>query len=136
MQLTRTADYGVRVMVHLAAKPVGARINATDLAQATGTSPAFLAKILQQLVTARLIVSQRGYSGGFSLARPAAAISLLDVVAALDGGLCLNRCLPGGAGCDRADACSVYPVWQEAQTALAGVLSTASIESLAKQQKH
>lgn len=132
MQLTRSADWGARVMTHIATLAPGTRVNALRLADATGTPLAFLGKILQRLVSARLIVSHRGHEGGFELAKPARDISLLDVVAAIEGGICLNQCLPGGAGCDRSAWCAVHPVWAEAQAALVGVLASASIESLGR----
>lgn len=136
MQLTRTADYGVRVLTHLATLPHGWRVNSRELAEATGASLAFTAKILQQLVTARLVVSRRGHDGGFTLARDPAEISLLEVVTALEGGLCLNQCLPGGAGCERAEWCGSHPVWAEAQEKLASVLRSASIASIAQATMH
>jgi Rrf2 family protein len=132
MQLTHSADRGVRAMTHVAALGPGRRVNAVQLADATGTSRAFLGKIMQRLVAARLVVSHRGRDGGFELARPARDISLLDVVTALEGRLCLNQCLPGGTGCDRSPWCAVHLVWAEAQAALARVLASASIENLAQ----
>ena len=132
MQLTRSADRGVRVMTHVATLGPGRRAHAMELADATGTSAAFLGKILQRLVAARLILSHRGRDGGFELAKPARDISLLDVVTALEGGLRLNQCLPGGTGCDRTRWCAAHPVWVEAQAAFACVLASASIEHLAQ----
>lgn len=131
MQLTRTADYGVRVMTHLATLPPATRVTVADLAQESNASPAFIGKILQRLVGARLLVSHRGYEGGFELARPASDISLLDIVSALEGPLCLNECLPGGSGCERSAWCGAHEVWERAQTALAIVLASESLERLA-----
>jgi cytochrome b6-f complex iron-sulfur subunit len=68
MQLTRAADYAVRVMIHLATLPAGTRISRDSLAAATEVPTHFLSKVLQQLSRARLIAVQRGTSGGFSLA--------------------------------------------------------------------
>ena len=132
MQLTRTADYGVRVMTHLATIPEDTLVNVEKLAAATGASPAFLGKILQRLVTARLIASRRGHAGGFRLARAPSTITMLDVITAIEGPLCLNACLPGGAGCTRKAWCAALPVWIEAQAALARVLSSKSIDDLAR----
>ena len=83
MQITRTADYGVRLMTRLAAATPGTRMTVADLAHESGASVAFTGKILQRLAGARLVVSRRGYEGGFELARSADAISLLDIVSAL-----------------------------------------------------
>jgi Rrf2 family protein len=123
MQITRTADYGVRLMTKLAGATAGSRMTVADLARDSGASPAYTAKILQRLVAARLLVSRRGFDGGFELARPAAQISMLDVVSALDGPVYLNECVPGGPGCERSDTCSARDVWLRAQAAVAAVLS-------------
>jgi Rrf2 family protein len=131
MQITRTADYGVRFMTRLAAATPGTRMTVADLAHESGASVAFTGKILQRLAGARLVVSRRGYEGGFELARSADAISLLDIVSALDGPLCLNECLPGGAGCEREPTCSASPVWAKAQAALAAVLGAEPLARLA-----
>jgi len=131
MQITRTADVGVRVMTHLAMQPSGARMTVAELAGQSDASVPFTSRILQRLVGARLVVSHRGYIGGFELARTASSISLLDIVAALEGPLCLNACLPGGSGCGRKAWCPAHEVWGDAQQALAGVLASKSLECLA-----
>jgi len=131
MQITRTADYGVRVMTHLAMLPPGTRMTVAQLAHEGDASVAFTGKILQRLVGARLVVSHRGYEGGFELGRLSNSISLLDIVTALEGPLCLNQCLPGGPGCDRASWCGAQDVWANAQAALAAVLAAESLERLA-----
>ncbi|MBI3494319.1 MAG: Rrf2 family transcriptional regulator [Acidobacteria bacterium] len=131
MQITRTADYGVRLMTRLAALPPGTRMTVADLARDSNASVAFTGKILQRLAGARLVVSHRGFEGGFELARPAESISMLDIVSALDGPLRLNECLPGGSGCDRSALCNARDVWVRAQAALAAVLSAQSLDRLA-----
>jgi len=131
VQITRTADYGVRVMTQLAMLPMGTRVTVADLARDSDASVAFVGKILQRLVGARLVVSHRGYEGGFELGKTPAKISLLDIVTALEGPLCLNQCMPGGPGCERSVWCGAHDVWAQAQSALAAVLSAASLESLA-----
>ncbi len=132
MQITRTADYSVRIMTHLAMQPPGSRMTVAELAHESESSVAFTGKILQRLVGARLVVSHRGYEGGFELARQASSITMLDIVSAIEGPLCLNDCLPGGPGCDRKAWCGAHEVWSSAQAALASVLVAASLEGLAK----
>ena len=130
MQITRTADYGVRVMMRLAAAPAGTRMTVADLARDSHASPAYTAKILQRLAGVRLVVSRRGFDGGFELARPASEISLLDIVAALDGPLCLNECAPGGPGCEYSTSCAARDVWVKAQEAVAAVLGAQRLDGL------
>lgn len=121
-------------MTRLAAAPQGTRMTVAELAQESQSTVAFTGKILQRLVGARLVVSHRGFEGGFELARPADTITLLDIVTALDGKLCINECMPEGAGCDRAPTCAAHRVWLKAQEALAQVLSAESLAQMAAGQ--
>ena len=66
MQLTRAADYAVRVMIQLAASAADGRVSLPALAKATGAPESFLSKVLQALARAGLISSRRGQAGGFS----------------------------------------------------------------------
>jgi len=131
MRITRAADYGVRIMSRLAAAPPGTRLTVAALAADSQSTVAFTGKILQRLVGARVVVSHRGFEGGFELARAADQITLLDIVEALDGSLCLNECMPNGAGCDRVSSCGAYGVWLQAQEALAAVLRSRSLDQMA-----
>lgn len=78
MQITRATDYAVRVTIHLATTPASARVHGPALARAIDAPESFVSKVLQQLVQAGLITSQRGMRGGFQLAQRAADISLLE----------------------------------------------------------
>jgi Rrf2 family protein len=131
VQITRTTDYGIRVLTHLAMLPAGTRLTASELAAASHASDTFVAKILQRLVASRLVVSRRGFDGGFELGREPREISVLDIVTALEGPLCLNTCLPGGAGCEDAGSCATRDLWVRAQAALASVLGAETLERLA-----
>jgi Rrf2 family protein len=131
MQLTRAADYAVRVMVHLASLPAGVRVSHADLAVATAAPESFLSKVLQVLARTKLIVSRRGAEGGFELVAPPETTTLLDVVEAVEGPLQLNKCLEAGVGCERQGWCAAHDVWAEAQEALKKVLGAASIAQLA-----
>ncbi len=131
MHITRAADYAVRVMVHLAGLPAGSCVARRELTQATATPDSFLAKVLQQLVQAGMITSRRGSGGGFRLAVSAEAVSLLDVIEAIEGPTRLNVCLESGLSCDRKSWCAAHTTWLEAQAALEGVLRSSSIAELA-----
>ncbi|MGD0910333.1 MAG: Rrf2 family transcriptional regulator [Terracidiphilus sp.] len=130
MQLTRAADYGVRVMICLAAG-ADARISLIELAHATNAPLSFLSKVLQALSRADLISSRRGQSGGFRMSNRGRAASMLDVIEAVDGKISLNRCLIAGKSCSRKHSCPAHPVWEDAQRAMLQVLGSAKIASLA-----
>ena len=131
MQLTRAADYAVRVMIHLATLPAGTRSSRGELAAAAECPEQFLSKVLQSLTRAGLVVSHRGNTGGFELPRSRREASLLEVIEAIEGPLRLNLCLSSDHSCSRQSWCPAHAVWAEAQTAMAGVLRGATISSLA-----
>jgi Rrf2 family protein len=133
MQLTRAADYAVRVMIQLAVLPSKGRVSLPALAQATGAPESFLSKVLQALARAGLITSQRGQSGGFRITQRGRDASMRDVVEAIDGSISLNICLVHGRSCPRKARCPAHPVWAKAQQAMLEVLSSASIAAMAVQ---
>jgi Rrf2 family protein len=132
MKLTRAADYGIRVMIHLAALAPRTRISRADLASASNCPEQFLSKVLQSLTHAGLIISHRGNTGGFELAPVHRAATMLDVIESVEGPLRLNICLSGEGECRRKEWCPAYGVCNEAQKALSGVLRGAHIGDLAR----
>jgi Rrf2 family protein len=132
MQLTRAADYAVRMMIHLATLPNGSRTNRAALAAASSVPEPFVGKILQTLTKSGLIESQRGMNGGFALAASPEEVSILNIVEAVEGPTALNTCVKPGATCDRKAWCPAHPVWCEAQDAMTAVLRRATLASLAR----
>jgi len=133
MQLTRAADYAVRVVMHLATLPEAEHVSRAELAEATGVPDSFLSKILQALSRAGLVGSRRGLDGGFALLPQGRQASLLDVVEAIEGPICLNLCLMSGTSCDNEGWCAAHLTWAKAQEAMSSVLRSAMITDLAAQ---
>ncbi len=131
MQLTRAADYAVRVMIHLATLPREARVSLPAIARATSAPESFLSKVMQALTRARLVSSRRGQMGGFQISLRGWQSSMREVIEAIDGPLTLNVCLNGGRACSRQSWCPAHPVWAEAQQKLLEVLDGALIVDLA-----
>ena len=129
MQLTRAADYAVRVMIHLATPPVSGRSSLNDLAAAAEVSPAFLSKVLQRLVHSGLVASHRG-KGGFELLDRGRSASLYEVLQALDGVPELNMCLLPG-GCSRSELCVRILYGRRRKPGCGEILSSATLEKLA-----
>lgn len=130
MQLTRAADYALRVMIHLTTLPPEERALLPALAEASDAPESFLSKVLQQLARARMISSRRGKAGGFALLPRGREASMRQVVEAIDGPIRLNVCLTTGADCVRKAWCPAHPVWAEAQEAMLAVLDKARIAEM------
>jgi len=131
MQLTRAADYAIRVMIHLSTPASDGRVSLPELAKATGAPESFLSKVMQALAHNGLISSRRGQAGGFLISAKGRAASMRDVIEAIDGPIYLNVCLMSGNSCRRKANCPAHPIWQQAQQAMLDVLTGASIASLA-----
>lgn len=132
MQLTRAADYAVRVMIHLATPHSAKRLSLPELAAAVEAPESFLSKVLQALAHAGMIASRRGQAGGFEISPQGQAASMLEVIEAVDGPICLNVCLLSGKSCHRKATCPAHPVWARAQMAMLQVLSEAMIAQMAE----
>lgn len=135
MELTRKGEYAIRGIVYLAQQPPGKVVLVSEVAQVTGVSPTFLAKIFQSFAKLGLVNSFRGTGGGFLLGRPAARITLRQVVEAVEGPIIPNRCLSEEGSCDRETACTVHPVWRKIQGEIAAILDSVTMEDLAKVKK-
>lgn len=132
MRLSSLADYAV-VMMSAAARHCGAtcRLNATTLAEETGLPLPTVQKLVSKLSSAGLLESARGTGGGFRLARPAAAITLADIVEAVEGPIALTACVDGGKhDCCVEETCKVKPHWNVVNGAVKGALAGVSLASL------
>ncbi len=132
MRLSSLADYAV-VMMAAAARHCGAcvRLNATLLAEETGLPLPTVQKLVSRLSAAGLIESARGTGGGFRLSRPPAAISVADIVEAIEGPIALTVCVDGGRhDCAVEGTCRVKPHWNAVNGAVKGALAGVSLASL------
>ena len=99
MHITLEADYAVRIVGCLAQEKK--RMDAKALADITCVTLRFSLKILRKLVAAGIVRSYKGVQGGYELAREASDISLMDVIAAVEGRYALSKCLSGEYECSR-----------------------------------
>ncbi|MFG3660958.1 RrF2 family transcriptional regulator [Streptomyces sp. NPDC047706] len=92
MQTSKGVEWAVHTLLNLAWLPDDEPVATAQLAAAHDMSPSYLNKVLQQLVRADILQSLPGARGGFRLARPLDAVSMLDVVLAVEGDKPLFRC--------------------------------------------
>jgi FeS assembly SUF system regulator len=127
--LSKLADYGVIVATHLAADP-GHQATAAQVAAATRLPPATVAKVLKALAHKGLVSATRGAAGGYRLSRSASAISVAEVVAAIDGDIGLTQCSVHVEDCARTDYCPTRPHWAAINRAVGAALSAVSLDDM------
>lgn len=130
IKLNKMTDYGVVVMVHLA-EAADTVMTAPEIASATGLTQPTVAKLLKTLVQGGLATSQRGAQGGYTLARPAEEISVVEALEVLDGPLSLTACVDGDHDtCDRENLCPMSGRWNRVNAAILGALQNVTLADM------
>ena len=128
--LTRSSEYAIRALTHLARQPNGGFCLVREMAEELGIPAPFLGKCLQPLVARGLLESQRGRRGGFRLVRPAEEVLLFQIVDAHER---LDRprpCVLGQNRCDDEHACPMHDFWKRGADAFDARLRTTSLADL------
>jgi len=135
MRLSSMADYAVVTMSAAARHCGGGRVSAAQLAEETGLPAPTVQKLVSRLTSAGLLRSIRGAGGGLQLARPAAAISLADIIEAVEGPVALAACVEQGRhDCALEQCCTVRPHWPAVNEAVRGALAQVPLTRLAQME--
>ena len=132
LRLSKKSDYALISMKHLATRSdSGASASAREISEAYDIPLELLAKVLQRLVRARLLVSVQGTRGGYRLGRSAQLISVADVIQAVDGPVTVTACSDTDHNCDQYTKCSIRdPLWKIKNRILES-LNTVSVAEMA-----
>jgi len=126
LKLTKKADYGLIAMRHLAEHADLGACSAKDLAEMYSIPQEALAKILQRLTKAGLLVSQYGTNGGYTLSRDPRQISALEVIRAIEGPMFITSCSVGDE-CEQSDHCTIRAPLRKVSRAIEEVLNRLTI---------
>jgi Rrf2 family transcriptional regulator, iron-sulfur cluster assembly transcription factor len=130
MELTKRGDYAVRAVLALARAPSGTLLSVRRIAEEMWIPVRFLPQVMGDLAAAGLVEATTGRAGGYRLARPADAITLLEVVEAVEGDSRRRTCVLRGGPCGLDGFCDVHDVFFAAQDALLNTLDAARIGDL------
>lgn len=130
LELTKRGDYAVRAMVALAHAPSGRLLSVRRIAEEMSIPVRFLPQVMGDLMAAGLVLAATGRSGGYRLAHPPEAISLLDVVEAAEGDSRRRTCVLSGGPCGLDGQCDVHDAFFAAQEAMIGTLAAARLADL------
>ena len=129
-RLSKLADYATVLMASLS-QDEGAMLSAQVLAERTRLEAPTVSKLLKQLAQANLVMSTRGVSGGYRLARPAADISIADIIAAIEGPLGMTECSIHSGLCGRENYCTVSSNLRKISAAVEGALRAVTLVDMA-----
>ena len=122
MKVSTRGRYGLRILMDIAANRTGAPRMIREIAENQGISQKYVSRLVIDLRNAGFIKSLRGVNGGYVLAKPANAISILDVVEAMEGEISIVECVGNPDCCGRCDGCPARPVWKTANDSLRNAL--------------
>jgi FeS assembly SUF system regulator len=132
LRLSKLADYGIVMMTNMA-REAGRQQTAPEIAARSHLPLPMASKILKGLAHAGLLVSHRGAKGGYGLARPAHAISVADIIVALEGPIALTACIEHGPGeCDIEALCPARANWQRINRAIREALEGITLLEMAQ----
>lgn len=134
VRLSNLADYAVVAMRAAALNCGGERASAAHLAEETGLPVPTVQKLVSRLSGAGLLRATRGAGGGIRLARPAAAITMADIVEAVEGPISMTQCCDGPGECAIEHSCGARPHWPQVNRAIRGALAGITLADLAKEE--
>ena len=134
MKISAKDEYGLRILLRIAATSGEHGLTIPQLSEAEGLSQAYVAKIARLLRIAGFVKSNRGYKGGYVLSMPAENITIKDVLNSLDGNLYDDNFCGNHAGnlmlCTNSVQCSVKSLWKMVQFSVDQVLEKVTVRDL------
>ena len=128
LKISRLADYATTVMAILASREKC--FSAAQVARATPLSMATVSKVLKLLNESKLVNSERGVNGGYQLARPPEAISIAEIITAIDGNPAITKCSRSESQCEHYTVCRLRNNWQLINKLVFEVLDSLSLADM------
>ena len=134
LRLSKKADYALIAMKHLATRTDTSSSSAREIAEQYDIPLELMAKVLQRLARRGLLTSHQGTRGGYRLSRAASAISVADIIQAIEGPLTVTACSSEAENCGQYAKCSVRdPLWR-IKDRIVSALATCSLQEVAAEE--
>jgi len=137
MRMSRKCDYALRALIHMGLDLRPGYHSIAEIAAAEEIPAKYLEQIFLALKNAGILSARPGPSGGYKLRKPAAEISLIDIVRLIDGPVAPARCVSHTAyeRCPREKVCALRPVLSEVRDAIAEILNRITLEEVCRKAK-
>lgn len=120
LTLSRRSELALRAVISLAR---GGVVSGAGLSEELSTSPTYLAGVLSPLIEQGWLSSRPGRNGGYELTGEGRALSVLDVVEAIEGPIDDGHCVLAGGPCPGDDQCALHPAWEQVRAAMTSTLA-------------
>jgi FeS assembly SUF system regulator len=131
LRISKLTDYAILVMVELS-DVRGEVLSAHALADLLNLELPTVSKVLKLLSRAELVQSFRGANGGYSMGREAAAISVAEIIAAIEGPIAMTECSVEVGLCSQEDSCGLRSNWQRISSAVAAAMEGVTLAEMSK----
>lgn len=125
---SKKCEYGLQAILYLSTMGKNAVLSADEIARKLNIPKEFISKILQSLTDSGIVLSKKGKSGGFALAKDPRRIRLIDIVAAIDGLAIFDSCVLGFPNCNPDNPCPLHEKWGQLRTKAYGMLTDETID--------
>ncbi len=133
LRISRRVDYATRIVLALALEED--RLTLREVRERMHIPPQFAKQLLSALIEAGIILTKRGPGGGLELARPAEAITLLDILQAIEGPVMISDCIAHPHTCPLSRDCPVRRRWARLQASLIDELRATTMAELAAESR-
>ena len=130
MKISTKGRYGVRFLMDLGAHAHEGNVTLKDVARRQAISEKYLWQVVNPLKAAGFIRATLGAHGGYKLAKSPATISLLDILAVLEGSGSVVACVSAPETCDRSNDCASRQIWQEVDQKVSAVLNSITLRDM------
>ena len=130
MQISKSAGYAIHGLGYLVTRGTKDPVQISEISSNQDVSKTYLAKIFQQLSTARIVVGHRGVTGGYLLAHEPKDITLVNIIEAVDGPVIRRHCCLGMFGCAIKARCYVLNIFNEANERFVEVLQNVTLQDV------
>ncbi len=133
-RISTKGRYGTRLMLNLALhfQESSPARSLKEVAEEEDISIRYLEQIIIPLRDHRLVKSQRGAGGGYTLARPPASIRLSEVLQAVEGNCCLVECVEDRNICPRSSVCAAYEIWKQGTAVMKDYFDSVSLQDMVR----
>lgn len=132
MEITRKAEYAIRILSYLAAKDTGENVPSALIAEEQEIPANLVPQLVAALTKRGWLTGTRGAGGGVRLAQDPEQITIKEVIEFIEGPIVISRCLVAPEACSRRTVCPLNQVWARAQQAMLDVLGGTTIADLVK----